>query len=177
MNPSAWRLYVEAVALIRTVVPTDAGWTRVLFTGARQWSKQRDDILPYLEATLLAVAAGVPDGERLTLVHGGADGGDRLWMRLAHEYHIQQSVYPVNAHEYASFGFRAPLVRDKRMVAHGAVLTVGAPHPQSKTGGTWHTMRLSLDAGIPTLYLTNGVRGWRLVEFRPRRAGQAERLF
>lgn len=145
------KLYHLVRTHVRDVVPRDANWVRILWTGSRKWADDPDALWRLLPAVVLGAVAGIPNMRRCTHLHGAAVGLDRAVAAMCVERDWSQEIYPVMPSDYAEHGRRAPLVRDRRMIENKPMLVIGLPHPDSHTGGTWHTLRLARRAGIATL--------------------------
>ena len=145
---------------------------RVLVTGPRTL---KDDAEPAIEAALLEVTAGSPG--RHTLVHGGADGGDKITARVAYrlgwvvERHRPDWTAPCrqecdhgprrrNPYGPGTICQAAGDYRSDHMVALGAEVCVAlllrctkprcpnGPVPHD-THGTAHCAAKAAEAGIP----------------------------
>lgn len=111
---------------------------RILITGSRHWSDERA-----IESALLGATYNVP-GDRITVVHGGASGADRLAGKLADEWGMNVEVHPA---EWGKHGKAAGPIRNQKMVDLGADVCLAFPLADSR--GTKHCMMVASRAGIP----------------------------
>lgn len=128
---------------------------RILITGSRTWT----NLIEIEEAMIkgyndLRDAGLVPDGERVTIVHGGALGADMLAGMVARELRhlFDEEVHPA---QWAVYGKRAGFLRNKEMVDAGADLCLAFIRNDSK--GATMCAALADDASIPvrrSLYYT-----------------------
>ena len=115
---------------------------RILVTGSRH---HRDQFLIY--TSLTSVTAGlIGDGMDgpIVLVHGGADGADKIAKEWA-----ESSGYKPEEHKarWTNEGFAAGPIRNQKMVDLGADICVAFPEKASKR--TWDCLRRARTAGIP----------------------------
>jgi len=135
---------------------------RILVTGSRGWTDN------------LAIAGGITRAlsylldpalghthldtalqwHQFTLVHGDADGADRVFARIAQAWGMTVEKHPARQH-------RTPLVRNQHMVDLGAAVCVAAALQWAS--GTGHCARLARTAGIHTIDIGVSTR----VEDRP----------
>ena len=111
---------------------------RILITGSRHWADERA-----IESALLGATYNVP-GDRITVVHGGAAGADRLAGKLADEWGMNVEVHPA---EWDKHGKAAGPIRNQKMVDLGADVCLAFPLPGGR--GTQHCMGAASKAGIP----------------------------
>ena len=115
---------------------------RLLITGSRKWD-DRDTIRDALYMAFLQM--GGQGGEKITLVHGGAPGADKI----AAEIWSRNSGMPIEAHRamWEIWGKAAGRNRNLVMVQRGADLCL-AFHKDGSPG-TAHCIAAAEEAGIP----------------------------
>lgn len=123
---------------------------RVIVTGSRTWT---DKETVYGALDLIADAART-EGRTLVVAHGTADGADTIadmWVR-----HRQRDGWPVqverNPADWRTYGKRAGMVRNQRMVAKGADACLAFVLDSS--AGATHCAETAEVAGIPTQWVT-----------------------
>lgn len=115
---------------------------RVLVTGSRAWP---DPVRVAHELTQLYLQHGP-----YTLIHGacatGADAAAHHWYETAGmDLGCIEVRYPA---DWQQFGKRAGPIRNEKMIREaGAALVLAFPLFDSR--GTWHTINLAEEAGIP----------------------------
>jgi hypothetical protein len=116
---------------------------RVLVTASRGWE----------DVERIYRALNMIRNRPLTVVHGGARGGDRIADMWAREQGQARGVYvephPVTAQEYRFGGKAAPMRRNTFMVDLGANLCLA--FIVNNSPGTMDCIRKALEAGIPTI--------------------------
>jgi len=140
----------------------------VLVTGARDWHA----VLPIYSAMLVVVGVG-----RHTLIHGDAEGADRIAAvcALALGWAIDQPVH-VNppfggyAADWRTHGRPAGPIRNQRMLVEGKPDLVLAFHDDiRKSRGTRDMVLRALRAGVTVrLFFSNGEEGDPRVLLPPR---------
>src|SRR4051794_28540389 len=90
-----------------------AGSVRVLVTGSREWHDHQT-----IHDALMAQWQRVDCWpQRMTVVHGGARGADRIANDWAITHHVTREIHSA---DWARLGKRAGFVRNARMVERGA---------------------------------------------------------
>jgi hypothetical protein len=103
--------------------------TRVIVCGSRTWSDY---------ATILSEIAGLALElpPPLVIVHGDAQGADRLAARAASSMNLRTEAHPA---QWGTYGKRAGPIRNKEMAALGAELVLAFWDGSSR--GTRHMIR------------------------------------
>lgn len=118
---------------------------RILVTGSRDWWNQ-----PCIAAAILKVWIdwGRPP---LTLVHGDAEGADKLaGAVIAEQFVGDEGRFTVEVHPYLSqFGNAGGHIRNAEMVKAGADMMIAFIRNNSR--GATHCLGLAEAAGIPCL--------------------------
>ena len=129
---------------------------RILISGSLIWPLE--DVIPAIHAVLLGFSEGC--GNRLIeVVHGAAPGADTAADLVAAGMGYSITRCPILPRDRGMGDKMAPLIRDRRMVETTRPdMIVGFPHPHSKTRGTWQTMAMGNDNGIPTYAVTSTPR-------------------
>lgn len=113
----------------------EAASMRVIVCGSRRW-RDRQAIIDRL--------ADLPDPGSVTIVHGNAQGADRIAHQEAQKLGLLVDVWPA---DWGSLGKRAGVIRNGLMAASGADLCIAFWDGQSK--GTLDMMKKAEAAGIP----------------------------
>lgn len=109
---------------------------RILVTGSRGWTDAQTIFAALQDAT--------EEGRSHVLVHGDAQGADRLAAWAAHFLGWEIEAHPA---AWAVHGTAAGPIRNQEMVALGAELCLAFPLGESR--GTRGCMALADAAGIP----------------------------
>ena len=134
----------------------DGSWSavppRLLVTGSRDWSDERSVRNALFTAYGWLGVRGlllVGRPTAVTLVHGNANGLDRIAGGIAAEWHWDVEVHPAL---WQVHGKSAGPIRNSEMVLAGANLCLAFPLPRPGGGksGTQDCYEKALDAGIPT---------------------------
>jgi len=121
---------------------------RVLITGSRQWV---DGQAIFLDLDAEYDKAGGPDGEGLTVVHGGAAGADYLaasWVRYRREAGFRNIHAEVHLANWNLYGRKAGILRNIDMVECGADRCLAYIYDNSR--GATHCAGAAHRAGIDT---------------------------
>jgi hypothetical protein len=109
---------------------------RVLVSGARAWA----DLEP-----IRRELAPLPAGS--VVIHGDANGADRLAAQVAGELGLEVLACPA---EWSRYGKRAGLVRNQTMLAEHRPDLILAFHPDiEQARGTKHMVTIARKAGVP----------------------------
>lgn len=120
---------------------------RVLVTGSRDWPDQAA-VWAALDKVLKTVGSGF-----LIIVHGGAEGADRMamaWVRGKRrdgELNIYHEMHPVQWNQNGKFVKAAGHQRNQRMVDKGADLALA--FIRNNSPGATGCLRMIERAGIP----------------------------
>lgn len=112
---------------------------RILVTGSRHWDDEER-----MRGFFEAFAARFPGAH--VLVHGEAEGADKMAARIARELGWEIEPHPADWKKYKR---GAGPIRNSEMVALGADVCVGFPTPMSI--GTYDCMEKARKAGIRVL--------------------------
>lgn len=118
---------------------------RVIVCGSRRWHDRRA-----IERRLydLAIAA---NGEEITIVHGGAQGADRIAEQEAQKAGLLIEKHPA---QWGSLGKRAGLIRNAHMASLGADLCIA--FWDGRSTGTAHMMEEARKREIPVEVIQKG---------------------
>ena len=108
---------------------------RVIVCGSRRW---RD------RAAIERRLFELPDPGSVTIVHGGAQGADRICEQEAQKAGLLIEVHPA---DWGSLGKRAGLIRNELMASKGADLCIA--FWDGRSTGTAHMMETARRYGIP----------------------------
>lgn len=86
----------------------------------------------------------MPNPEKLTIVHGGAEGADSHADDWCVVNWIVPEVYPA---DWETYGKAAGPIRNQQMLDTGIDLVLAFPTEKSR--GTWHMVRIAEKAGVP----------------------------
>jgi hypothetical protein len=120
---------------------------RVLVCGSRGWHDPRP--INALIAGLDVLAEG--RGEKLTLIHGGAQGADRLSGSLAEQWGAEVREVPA---DWEKNGRAAGPIRNQKMLDEEHPQVVFAFRSEGKSNGTDDMVSRAKRAGIPTYVIT-----------------------
>lgn len=108
---------------------------RILVTGSRNWADRK----AVREALLETYTSDL-----VTVVHGGAQGLDRIAGEVAAELGLIVESHPA---DWNTHGKRAGIMRNLAMIERGADVCLAFPLGESR--GTRHCMGAAAKAGIP----------------------------
>lgn len=121
---------------------------RVLICGSRGWHDPRP--IDTLLAGLDVMSEGASQG--LVVIHGDAQGADRLAGRLAKDWGAHVIAVPA---EWDKYGKAAGPIRNQKMLDEYKPDVVYAFRSYGKSNGTDHMVAIARKSGIPT-YVVNG---------------------
>jgi hypothetical protein len=136
----------DVVLALQAHAPVQEVRVRVLVCGSRTWTDE-----DAIYRRLLGLASE-HKGD-VTVVHGRADGADRLAGRAADRLRLVEEAYPA---DWDRYGRAAGPIRNAQMLRSGIDLVIAFWDGRSK--GTKHMLAISEKAGVPVeIHQSGGV--------------------